>query len=62
MNLPADLLEGLPEASGQSMTEAVRTALAEYRHSLACDKLLALRGKVKFGATWQELVGKYDDE
>jgi len=62
MNLPAELIDDLPQLSDKTMTEAVRIALTDYRHKLACQNLLELRGKIEFGATWQALVGKYDDE
>lgn len=61
LNLPADLVDDLPSVSGQTMTAAIRTAVQDYRHRLASQRLRALQGKVDFGATWQELAGK-DDE
>ena len=51
VNLPARLLEGTELGT----TELIREALKWYRHKLACEALLALRGKVKFGMTYQEL-------
>lgn len=62
VNLPAELVDDLPQASGKSLTEAIRAALVDYRHGLACDALLALRGKVQFSRSWEELRGKHDQD
>lgn len=54
--LPADLVERAPEALGKrSLTEAVRDALQDALHRQACQELIALRGKVKFDLTWQQV-------
>lgn len=61
-NAPAELVDDLPEISGQTLTDAIRTALREYRHRLASQRLLAAKGTIKFSESWQELRGKFDDE
>ena len=44
-----------------SLTEAVKDALTEEMHRKACQNLLAMRGKIDFEYTWQELRDM-DDE
>ncbi len=62
MNLPVDLVEDAPSFLGKSsLTEAVRDALREEMHRKACRELLALRGKIDFKYSWQELRAM-DDE
>ncbi len=46
---------------GAGVAETVRQALDRQARALAWQRLAALRGKVKFDLTWQELRGK-DDE
>ena len=48
-------------AEGAGVAETVREALRELAHRRASQRLLALKGKVKFDMTWQELRGKDDD-
>lgn len=48
-----------PEGAG--IAETVRTALERQARALAWHRLSALRGKVKFDLSWQELRGKDDD-
>jgi hypothetical protein len=48
-----------PEGAG--VAETVRSALARQARALAWERLGALRGKVKFDLSWQEMRGK-DDE
>lgn len=52
--------EHLLEHAEMGTTELIREALKWYRHKEACDALLALRGKVKFGMTYQELKDMRD--
>lgn len=61
INLPGGLVDAATGASGKGVTETIREALREYNHRWACRELLALRGKVQFASTWQELRGKDDD-
>lgn len=61
INLPGDLVDGAVHASGRGVTETIRQALREYNHRWACREFLALKGKVKFASSWQELRGK-DEE
>ena len=62
MNLPVDLVEKAIKYLGKSsLTEAVRDALREELHRKGCQELMALRGKVKFDYSWQELRAM-DDE
>lgn len=44
------------------VAETIRQALERQARALAWKRLAALRGKVKFELTWQELRGKEDDE
>ncbi len=53
-------LEMAQEFTGSGVTETVRTALKKLASIQAQQRLLKLRGKVKFTKTWQEL--KYDRE
>lgn len=63
MNLPVDLIEKAPKFLGKAnLTEAVRHALREEIHRQGCRELLALRGKVKFKYSWQELRAMDDEE
>lgn len=61
VNLPATLLDDNMRRTGKGLTETLREALEAQARTVAWDDLLALRGKVKFGATWQELAGKYEE-
>jgi len=44
------------------VSETVREALARLAHVRASQRLLALRGKVQFDMTWEEMRGKDDEE
>jgi hypothetical protein len=55
IEIPADLLEKAQEASGQGITQTVRTGLQLVAASQAYSKLRQFRGKVKFSRTWEEL-------
>jgi hypothetical protein len=62
MNLPADLVENAPQyLEKKTLTEAVRESLREAMHRKACQELLAMRGKVDMGFSWQELRAMDDD-
>ena len=58
VNLPADLLEFPGEK--QTLTEILEDALKARKRRMLFAKLEAMRGKVDFGMTWQEM--KYDRE
>jgi hypothetical protein len=55
IEVPEDLLEKAQKATGSGITQTVRTGLQLVAASQAYDRLLELRGKVKFSLTWQEL-------
>lgn len=55
VEIPQALLEKAQQASGAGITQTVRTGLQLLAASQAYDRLLQLRGKVRFGRTWQEL-------
>ncbi len=46
---------------GVGLADTVRSALERQARALAWQRLSALRGKVKFDLSWQELRGKDDD-
>ena len=62
VEVSADALRSAQELTGKGVTETVREALARMAHERASQRLLALKGKVKFALSWEELRGKYDDE
>ena len=62
VSLPADLVERALEAHGEDLAGTIAGALEEQLRRQAIERLIAVAGTVKFGATWQELAGKYDDE
>jgi hypothetical protein len=55
VEIPEKLLEKAQQATGSGITQTVRTGLQLVAASQAYDRLLELRGKVKFSLTWQEL-------
>lgn len=57
-----DTLRAAQELTGKGVSETVREALARLAHERASKRLLALRGKMKFALSWEELAGKNDDE
>lgn len=61
VEVDADVLEAA-RAEGAGVAETVRDALRRQAHVLASQRLLALRGKVKFDVDWRELRGKDDDD
>ena len=60
--LPTRLVEAALETSGAGLTETLRNALRDYNHRAASQRLLAMRGKLKFDLDWRDLRGKDDDE
>jgi hypothetical protein len=61
VDVDARMLEAA-RAEGAGVAETVREALERLAHLRANQRLLALRGKVKFDMTWQEMRGKDDDD
>jgi len=55
IEVPADLLEKAQEASGEGITQTVRTGLRLLAASNAYAKVRELRGKVKFSLNWEQL-------
>lgn len=55
--VPEGLLRKATEATKEGATSTVRAGLKLLAARRAYDALLALRGKVKFSMTWQELRG-----
>jgi hypothetical protein len=55
IEVPADLLERAQEASGEGITQTVRTGLRLVAASNAYAKVRELRGKVKFSLSWEQL-------
>jgi hypothetical protein len=50
-----ELLQRAQKASGAGITQTVRTGLQLLAASDVYDRLLQMRGKVRFSRTWQEL-------
>lgn len=55
VEIPEALLETAQQASGAGITQTIRTALQLLAASQAYDRLLQMRGKVRFGRTFEEL-------
>ncbi len=55
IEVPTDLLEKAQEASGEGITQTVRTGLRLVAASNAYAKVRELRGKVKFSLSWEQL-------
>jgi hypothetical protein len=53
--IPEDLLISAQKETGSGVTETVREGLKTLASRRAQRELLALRGKLKFSMTWQEL-------
>ncbi|HJR69308.1 MAG TPA: hypothetical protein VKA43_04655 [Gammaproteobacteria bacterium] len=53
--VPEDLLISAQKETGTGVTETVREGLKRLASRRAQRELLALRGKVKFSMTWEEL-------
>lgn len=55
VEIPAELLEKAQRASGTGITQTVRTGLQLLAASDVYDRLLQMRGKVRFTRTFEEL-------
>ena len=55
VNLPVSLINKTMSYNDKSLTETVREALELYKRKMLFERLEAARGKVNFGASWQEL-------
>jgi hypothetical protein len=55
VEIPDDLLAKAQQASGAGITKTIRTALLLLAASQAYDRLLQMRGKVRFSRTFDEL-------
>jgi hypothetical protein len=55
VEIPQALLEKAQQASGAGITQTVRTALQILAASQVYDRLLQMRGKVRFSRTYEEL-------
>ena len=54
--LPEAMVKAAMDNSGAGLTETLREALRQYNHRAASQRLLAMRGKIKFsGVTLDEL-------
>ncbi len=59
--LPGDLLDAAMAVTGEGLTETLRSALRDFNHHAASQRLLAARGRVTFDSDWRALRGK-DEE
>ncbi len=55
VEVPETLLEMAQSETGKGVSETVREGLRKLASTRAQKELLALRGKVKFSMTWQEM-------
>jgi hypothetical protein len=55
VSVSEDLLAAAQEETGAGVTETVREGLKKLASVRAQRELLALRGKVKFSMTWEEM-------
>jgi hypothetical protein len=55
VEIPDELLQRAQKASGAGITQTVRTGLQLLAASDVYDRLLQMRGKVRFGRTFEEL-------
>src|SRR5277367_705000 len=55
VEIPGALLEKAQQVTGSGITQTIRTGLQLLAASRAYDRLLQLRGKVRFGRTFEEL-------
>jgi hypothetical protein len=57
-----DHLKRAQALTGKGVSETVREGLARMARAQASEQLLALRGKVQFDYSWEELRGKDDED
>ncbi|NWG70845.1 MAG: hypothetical protein HXY23_04430 [Parvularculaceae bacterium] len=55
VEVPESLLDDAQAETGKGVSETVREGLKRIASARAQRELLALRGKVKFSMTWQEM-------
>jgi hypothetical protein len=55
VEIPDELLQKAQQASGAGITQTIRAGLQLLAASQAYDRLLQLRGKVRFSRTFEEL-------
>ncbi|MGA7889380.1 MAG: hypothetical protein WB593_08240 [Candidatus Sulfotelmatobacter sp.] len=55
MEIPDDLLAKAQQASGTGITQTIRAGLQLLAASQAYDRLLQMRGKVRFSRSFEEL-------
>jgi hypothetical protein len=55
VEIPDELLQRAQKASGAGITQTVRTGLQLLAASDVYERLLQMRGKVRFGRTFEEL-------
>jgi len=55
VEIPPELLKKAQEASGKGITQTVRVGLELVAASRAYDRLLKMKGKVRFSRTLQQL-------
>jgi hypothetical protein len=55
VEIPAELLAAAQAESGAGVTETVRQGLAVLKHRQAFRQMQALRGKVKFSRSYEEM-------
>ena len=55
VEIPQALLDKAQQASGTGITQTVRTGLQILAASQVYDRLLQMRGKVRFSRTYEEL-------
>jgi len=60
VEVPVDDLSAAQDFTGEGVTETVRAALKQFRSMRAQRRALALRGKVRFSMTLDEM--RYDRE
>ena len=60
VELPADILKRAQKRSGEGVTATIRTALTDYAGSDWYEKILALRGKVKFTESLESIRADRD--
>ena len=61
VEVPADTLE-IAMRDGGGLAETVREALKEFAHKRACERILAMEGKLDLGLDLEELRKDKDEE